>query len=144
MSQDPSAAELRRQIIEAAGGCCEYCRCPARCSPAPFAVEHILPKSAGGISEQSNLAFACAGCNGHKFTATAANDPLTGESVPLFHPRQHDWQTHFAWSDSTLLIIGLTPIGRATVERLQINRSGVCELRKMLRDAGKHPPGNVS
>ena len=72
-----------------------------------------------------------------------ADDPLTGELVPLFHPRQHEWQMHFAWSDDTLLIVGLSPIGRATVERLHLNRSGVRELRKILRDASKHPPGNV-
>ena len=143
MTQEPSAAELRRQVEEAAKGRCEYCRCPSSCSPAPFAVEHITPRSEGGLSERQNLAFACAGCNGHKYTATAADDPLTGELVPLFHPRQHEWQMHFAWSDDTLLIVGLSPIGRATVERLHLNRSGVRELRKILRDASKHPPGNV-
>jgi hypothetical protein len=141
MSQEPSAAELRRQVEEAAMGLCEYCRCPSSCSPAPFAVEHILPKSSGGLGERDNLAFACAGCNGHKFIATTAEDPLTGESAPIFHPRKHSWDDHFAWSVDTLHIIGLTPIGRATVERLQLNREGVRELRRILRDAGMHPPG---
>ena len=99
-----------------------------------------MPKSGGGLTERENLAFACAGCNGHKFTATTAEDPLTGEAVELFHPRRHEWNLHFAWSDDTSQVIGLTAIGRATVERLQLNREGVRELRKMLRDAAKHPP----
>ena len=140
MSQEPSAAELRRQVEEAAKGRCEYCRCPSSCSPAPFAVEHIMPKSAGGLSERQNLALACAGCNGHKFTATTAEDPLTGESVPLFHPRQHDWQTHFAWSDDHLEVIPLTARGRVTVLRLQLNRRALVNLRRALVAAGEHPP----
>ena len=34
----------------------------------------------------------------------------------------------------------LTPIGRATVDKLQLNRPGVVNLRAILRDAGEHPP----
>jgi hypothetical protein len=47
---------------------------------------------------------------------------------------------HFAWSDDLTLIIGLTPTGRATVVRLQLNRSGVVSLRSLLHSAGLHPP----
>jgi hypothetical protein len=36
--------------------------------------------------------------------------------------------------------IGLTPTGRATVERLQLNREGVVNLRRVLRTIGQHPP----
>lgn len=38
------------------------------------------------------------------------------------------------------LIIGTTPIGRATVETLQLNREGCINLRKALFAFGKHPP----
>gem|GEM_PF-4995517 len=38
------------------------------------------------------------------------------------------------------LIIGITPIGRATVEELQLNRNGVVNLRKVLYQMGEHPP----
>ncbi|WNZ24154.1 mitochondrial large ribosomal subunit protein uL30m [Leptolyngbya sp. NK1-12] len=34
------------------------------------------------------------------------------------------WSEHFAWSEDTTLIIGLTPIGRATVQTLRLNRAG--------------------
>jgi hypothetical protein len=34
----------------------------------------------------------------------------------------------------------LTPTGRATVEKLQLNREGVVNLRQVMAMAGKHPP----
>ena len=37
-------------------------------------------------------------------------------------------------------IDALTPKGRATVARLQLNREGVVNLRRLLRRIGKHPP----
>jgi hypothetical protein len=40
------------------------------------------------------------------------------------------------------LAIGLTPTGRATVERLQLNREGVVNLRRVLRTIGQHPPSD--
>jgi hypothetical protein len=38
------------------------------------------------------------------------------------------------------MIIGLTPIGRTTVEALQLNREGVVNLRRVLYAMGEHPP----
>jgi hypothetical protein len=38
------------------------------------------------------------------------------------------------------LIIGLTPTGRATVEKLQLNRLGVVNLRRVLSLMDLHPP----
>ncbi len=37
-------------------------------------------------------------------------------------------------------MVGLTSIGRATIEKLQLNREGVVNLRYALRSIGKHPP----
>jgi hypothetical protein len=50
---------------------------------------------------------------------------------------------HFAWSDDFTLVIGLTPTGRATVEKLQLNRSGLVNLRRVLRAVGEHPPAEL-
>jgi hypothetical protein len=44
------------------------------------------------------------------------------------------WPLVAAW------MIGITPIGRATVARLHLNRSGVVNLRESLRRLGLHPP----
>lgn len=87
-----------------------------------------------------NLALACQGCNGHKYTSVEAQDPLRGEIVPLFHPRRDDWIEHFVWSEDWTRIVGLTPIGRATVEKLRLNRPELVNLRRVLRAQGEHPP----
>ena len=49
-------------------------------------------------------------------------DPVTGEVVSLYHPRQDDWNEHFTWSEGFTLLIGLTHIGRATIIELDLNR----------------------
>lgn len=123
-----------------AGGRCEYCRCPADFSSDPFSAEHILPRVAGGTHHPSNLAYSCLGCNNFKYTSTEAVDPTTGEAAPLYHPRRDQWHDHFAWSDDFTEMIGVTATGRATIERLQLNRRGVVNLRRVLVPAGKHPP----
>jgi hypothetical protein len=37
-------------------------------------------------------------------------------------------------------MLGLTPAGRATVNRLQLNREGVVNLRRVLHLIQQHPP----
>jgi len=130
----------RAAVIERAHGCCEYCRAQEHYSPDSFSVEHIIPLSKNGANDSANLAFACQGCNNRKYTATATPDPVTHQSVPLYHPRQHRWAEHFAWSEDATLILGLTPTGRATVEKLQLNRPGLVNLRRILFALGEHPP----
>jgi hypothetical protein len=60
--------------------------------------------------------------------------------VPLFHPRNQPWSDHFSWNDDFTIIIGITPTGRATVETLSLNREGLVNLRRILYQAGEHPP----
>lgn len=105
-----------------------------------FSVEHIIPLSQGGKTALDNLALACQGCNSHKYTRVEAVDPTTGDVVPLYHPRQQKWRDHFSWSQDYVLVIGLTPTGRATVETLRLNREGLVNLRRMLYEMGEHPP----
>ena len=61
--------------------------------------------------------------------------------MPLFHPREQRWEEHFTWNSDFTLIIGLTPTGRATISALQLNRSGLVNLRRVLYAIGEHPPG---
>ncbi len=130
---------LKLEVETRARGSCEYCHSQNRFSPDPFSVEHIIPLSKSGTSESHNLAYACQGCNNRKYNHTEAIDPLTGKTVPLFHPRQHLWSDHFAWNEDYTTLIGLTPTGRATIDRLQLNRSGVVNLRRILHQLGEHP-----
>ena len=55
---------------------------------------------------------------------TTVLDPLTGEIVPLFNPRQQRWGEHFAWTAAGDYIIGQPAIGRATVAALGVQEQG--------------------
>jgi hypothetical protein len=103
-------------------------------------VEHILPSSHGGSDDPDNLALSCQGCNNFKFTATTAVDPVSGERVVLLHPRRDRWLAHFAWSEDWTEMVGMTAVGRATIVRLQLNRAGLVNQRRVLRAMGEHPP----
>jgi hypothetical protein len=140
MSDKHVPADMRRQVAERARGCCEYCRSQVLYSMDSFSVEHILPASEGGASVPENLAFSCQGCNSHKYRKTQGRDPLTGDSVPLFHPRQQRWSEHFSWDESFSKVSGLTPVGRATMAALHLNREGLVNWRRAMRAFGVHPP----
>lgn len=130
---------IKEQVKERASGCCEYCFCQVAFSPDSFSIEHIIPLSKSGSEELKNLAYSCQGCNNHKYTATEAIDPVSGNMVTLYHPRKDNWNTHFQWAADFSILVGKTPKGRATIERLQLNRTGVVNLRLVLRKFGKHP-----
>ena len=140
MPEGQITEEQKRTVAERAKGCCEYCWSQAQFSPDSFSVEHITPRSRGGSSELSNLALSCQGCNNRKYTSVEAIDSVTGDTVPLYHPRQQSWHAHFTWNPDYTLILGLTPTGRATIGKLQLNRVGIINLRRVLRTFGEHPP----
>jgi hypothetical protein len=129
----PGSRPSKDDIAARAEHCCEYC------GPAPFSVEHIIPRTKGGTDEPDNLCLACQGCNGHKLAAVSATDPITGATERLFHPRLDRWQDHILWSDDATEIVARTAVGRATVGRLQMNRPSLVRYRRALRSAGVHP-----
>ena len=131
-------ADVRQFVAERAKSLCEYCRCPSDFSSSPYAVDHIIPRAGGGTDDEENLAWSCQGCNGHKLTAIEAIDPATGSLVALYDPRRHVWDKHFRWSMSGLTLLGVSPTGRATIERLQLNRRSVINLRRALKALGQH------
>jgi hypothetical protein len=133
-------AKLREAVARRADYRCEYCRLPRGYSPAPFEIEHVISRAEGGSDDPTNLALACGGCNGHKAVAISALDPETGETVPLFHPRCDLWTEHFEWRAGGTLLSGLTPVGRATIVRLRLNRHEVVNLRKLLIAHGEMVP----
>jgi hypothetical protein len=49
------------------------------------------------------------------------------EVVYIFNPRQQRWNTYFVWNG--VEAIGLTVIGRATVQALDLNRSSMWAIR---------------
>jgi len=132
--------DLRRQVAKDAGHRCGYCLSDEVLTGLPLSVDHIVPVAAGGPTTRENLWLACRPCNEFKGAQTHAEDPETGEIVPLFNPRTQDRHAHFAWNDDKTRIIGLTPTGRATVMALQLNRSILVRARWRWVMAGWHPP----
>lgn len=95
MPRRKPSEKQKQQVKKRAKNLCEYCRSQADFSSQPFAIEHIFPFVHGGKTILGNLAFACQGCNGHKFTFTEGRDPITRKAVALFNPRKQKWSEHF-------------------------------------------------
>ena len=142
MTTRPSA-EARRQVVQRAGNCCEYCLLHQDLAGSIHQVDHIRAEKHGGQTALDNLALSCTVCNRRKGSDIGTIDPGTGTLVPLFHPRTQRWSAHFKLEG--MHIIGLTAEGRATVELLQLNAIGRLMERAALIQAGRYPPqpGNL-
>jgi HNH endonuclease len=122
-----------------AGYRCEYCRAPEVAYNFAFEVEHITPQAHEGRSVDENFALACQSCNLHKATHTTAVDPEIQAVVRLFNPRSDAWTEHFRASRESLMIIGLTAIGRATIVQLKMNSEFQLAARRQWRSLGLFP-----
>lgn len=130
---------LRSFVRERAGNRCEYCRIHQDQDPFfTFPIDHVIARQHGGRTEADNLCLSCYRCNSHKGPNIAGIDPKTKEMVRLFHPRQDSWADHFEWDDA--ILVGLTAIGRATVELLAVNNPDYVLLRESLIEEGTFPP----
>lgn len=138
-SRQRISAPIRRQVAEDAGHRCCYCRSPEVIG-IPMVMEHMIPLAAGGSSDIVNLCLACYRCNEFKGARIEVPDPLSGEMVRLFHPRTQKWSEHFAWSEDSLRVIGLTPYGRATIVALRLNSDRLVGARKLWKLVGLQPP----
>lgn len=134
------SAELRRQVRSLFANRCAYCQTAEALSVATFELEHIVPLVAGGQTVLTNLCLACPTCNRYKAQRQTAPDPLTEQPVSLFHPHLQVWQEHFTWSGDNTTLVGLTPVGRATISALKINRPQLVRVRRMWVKLGEHPP----
>lgn len=69
-------------------------------------------------------------------TTSLQAQPLSIQSlVILLRCIIHDWtnwEKHFMWSKDYRMIVGLTAKGRATVQKLRLNRESVINLRRVL------------
>jgi hypothetical protein len=133
---------LRESVWLRAHNCCEYCKSQDKFAPHMFTIDHVIPQDLGGDSDSSNLAYACFLCNRLKSNKLKHFDKLSSSWIDLFNPRKHIWNEHFSWNEDTTLIIGMTPIGRISVEALKLNREKLIEYRKCLIPFGVHPPLN--
>ncbi len=130
----------RNQVQQRASYLCEYCHASELWQYVKFTVDHVIPLDRGGSNSLDNLALACFHCNRRKSNKIIAIDPQTELKVPLFNPRSDIWKEHFIWSADRLYIIGSTPIGRATVTALALNRIRIINIRAADLSVGRHPP----
>lgn len=79
---------LRTQLEDADDGQCVYCQTTVDNTGQALTIDHIVPVAGGGDTVFANLCRACRHCNEAKQDQTQAIDPVTGELVPLYHPRQ--------------------------------------------------------
>ena len=129
-------AATRRHVRRRAGERCEYCHLPQSAQPfVSFHIEHIVAKQHGGSDDPANLCLACHRCNAFKGPNLAGVDPATGRVEPLFNPRVQSWPEHFALRGA--LIVGLSPVGRATAEVLVLNEARRTLLRADLIARGE-------
>lgn len=140
MSEMYISAELRKRASEQAHFRGGYCLMQARIVGTPMEIDHLIPESLSGQSVEDNLWLACSLCNDIKGNRIAALDPITGDIVRLFDPRHQNWNEHFRWSHENERIVGVTPIGRATVAALQLNRASLVRSRQLWTEVGWHPP----
>ena len=138
-------AATRQQVRARAGALCEYCHSSEAAATAMFEIDHIQPRSWGGSDSLDNLALACQRCNAYRYNFTTASDPETQTEIALFNPRQQSWAEHFIWTADALRILGQTPVGRATANRLDFNDERhndgfIVKARRLWVRGGWHPP----
>ena len=138
--------DITRQLVrQRANSLCEYCHSPEWLSADRFTLDHLEPKSLGGSDNPNNLALACRRCNERRYNFTVGIDPQTQEERPLFNPSQQKWAEHFIWTAHDLKILAISPTGRATCSRLDLNDEGhsdgfIQEVRQFWVQAGWHSP----
>ena len=137
MSQTRLSAALRREVRERARERCEYCLLAESQAFFPHEPDHLIPLKHGGKTVFANLALACFDCNRFKGSDIASLDPISGELVALFNPRNQRWSEHFRLNGGE--IIPLTAVGRATETMLRLNLPQRVEARQRWSAMGLYP-----
>lgn len=128
---------LRQAVISRADNRCEYCRLSQLSQEASFHIDHIVPQSANGPTTMENLALACVTCSLRKGARRSVSDPETNVDVPLFNPRNDNWHNHFRLVGAAIL--GVSAVGRATANALQMNRPHALGIRNEEQLRGRFP-----
>ena len=101
----------RRNIFARDGNRCQYCG--KRCSTSELSLDHVIPRSRGGVASWSNIVCACLKCNVRKggrtpreAGMTLVREPVEPRTSPvlgikLTHRKYMSWKTfldHAYWS----------------------------------------------
>ena len=128
-------AATRQLVRQRADHRCEYCHLPqAAALMLTFHIEHIHAQQHVLNDSPENLALACPDCNYRKGPNLTTLDSRTREIVVLFHPRHDKWNDHFEYRGA--ILIGLSPVGEATIRLLQMNTVEQVEMRAELLASG--------
>jgi hypothetical protein len=140
MSSTYISAALRREVVERAGECCEYCLLAQVDQFFAFEVDHIIAEKHGGATQSDNLCLACPDCNAFKGSDVASVDWINeGIIVPLYHPRRQRWTEHFRLDMTSGRFEALTPEGRVTIFLLKLNDPDRITDRKLLIAEHRYP-----
>lgn len=132
---------VRQRVRERAQSLCEYCHASERWQYVRFTIDHVIPRAQGGTDSMGNLALAC--FHGNRQKANRTTVVISGSApIRLFNPRRDAWHEHFVWSIDGLLVVGLTPLGQATITALDLNRDWAVRIRAVDRALGRHPPSD--
>jgi hypothetical protein len=131
-------ANLRREVIERAGNCCEYCLLSQEDVDLSFHIEHIIAEKHGGQTILNNLCLSCSHCNLYKGSDLSSVDWEADEEItPLYNPRRHHWSGHFQLVDSR--IEAKTSHGRVTIFLLRFNEAQRIAERLVLIRLNRYP-----
>lgn len=134
------SAALRREVVERANNCCEYCLISQDDRSLPYEIDHIIAEKHGGATISDNLCLSCYICNGYKGSDIGSIDwDGSGKLTPLFNPRQQIWTEHFELDVSTARIHPLTPEGRVTIFLMRLNSDEHLISRHLLIQLGRYP-----
>ena len=134
------SAALRRDVIELADNCCEYCRVSQEDRVMPYEVDHVIAEKHGGPTTSDNLCWICYLCNGYKGSDIGSIDwDGSGKLTPLFNPCQQKWGEHFRLNTATACIEPLTLEGRVTVFLLRLNSDEHVVSRRLLMRLDRYP-----
>jgi hypothetical protein len=133
-------AQLRREIIERAETCCEYCRISQKDQLFAFEIDHIIGEKHGGPTVSDNLCLSCPDCNAFKGSDIAPVDSENDEQLTaLFNPRRQIWNEHFDLDVATRRIEPITPEGRVTAFLLRLNDPERMMDRALLMAIDRYP-----
>lgn len=136
MSTTYIGAELRRQVIQRAANCCEYCLIHEDDTFFGCQIDHIISEKHGGTTDSENLALACSFCNWHK-GSDIGSLTIDGLYIRFFNPRTDYWLDHFSLQNS--VIEPISPIDAVTAKIFQFNTNERIIERQSLMEVGLYP-----
>lgn len=131
---------LKEKIRQQAKFRCGYCLRSELLIGMPMEFEHLIPLALGGQTVEENLWLSCRRCNEFKGIQIQGFDLEISENAPLFNPRIQVWSEHFSWNIDGTEVIGITPIGRVTVNALNLNEGIIVVTRHLWVSVGWFPP----